>query len=162
MDLTRRPICMLDYTEPLLHRKHQIVVSKILISKTMLKPTKDRFDIQITQANKTVSKSFELDKNIKCIKGVLVTSNRDELMYHRGTQKIEINKEEYFPENYESKLLMSGVNVAPNHRYYHLGNVNPGNGIINLVYTDSDDGLTTFAPYRVSLYVDTEREDMLS
>lgn len=128
----------------------------------MLKPTKDRFDIQITEANKTVSKSFELDKNIKSIKGVLVTSNRDELMYHRGTQKIEINKEEYFPENYESKLLMSGMNVAPNQRYYSLGNVNPGNGNINLTYTDSDDGLTTFSPYRVSLYVDTEREDMLS
>lgn len=128
----------------------------------MLKPTKDRFDIQVTEANKTVSKSFELDKNIKSVKGVLVTSSRDELMYHRGTQKIEINKEEYFPENYESKLLMTGINVAPNQRYYNLGSVNPGNGIINLVYTDSDDGITPFSPYRVSLYVDTEREDMLS
>lgn len=127
----------------------------------MLKPVKKRFDVQVTGANQSVSKSFELDKNIKAVKGVLVTSDKDDLLYYRGTQKIEINKEEYFPDNYESKLLMSGINVAPKQRYYDLGNVNPGNGIIKVVYTDTDDGRTHFEPYRVSLYVDCEMEDEL-
>jgi len=127
----------------------------------MLKPVKKRFDIPVTEANKTVSKTFELDKNIKAVKGVLVTSDKDDLLYFRGTQKIEINKEEFFPENYESKLLMSGVNVAPKQRYYDLGDVNPGNGSVKLTYTDSDDLRTQFTAYRVSLYLDCEMEDEL-
>lgn len=127
----------------------------------MLKPVKKRFDVIIKEPRQAVTKTFELDKNIKAVKGVLVTSDKDDLLYYRGTQKIEINKEEYFPENYESKLLMSGINVAPKQRYYDLGNVNPGNGIIKLIYTDSEDGRTRFEPYRVSLYVDCEMEDAL-
>lgn len=127
----------------------------------MLKPVKKRFDVQVKEPRQAVTQTFELDKNIKAVKGVLVTSDKDDLLYYRGTQKIEINKEEYFPENYESKLLMSGINVAPKHRYYDLGNVNPGNGIIKLIYTDNEDGRTRFEPYRVSLYVDCEMEDTL-
>ncbi len=127
----------------------------------MLQPIKKRFDIQINAANSSVSKPFELDKNIKLIKGVLVTSDKDDLLYYRGTQKIEINNKEYFPENYESKLLMTGLNVAPNLRYYPLGDVLIGNGIIKLSYTDTDDSRTPFVPYRVALYVDCMMEDEL-
>lgn len=128
----------------------------------MLKPVKKRFDIPVTEANKKVSKTFELDKNIKAVKGVLITSDKDDLLYFRGSQKIEINKEEYFPDNYESKLLMSGVNVSPKQRYYDLGNVNPGNGSVKVEFTDTDDARTPFVPYRVSLYLDCEMEDVLS
>lgn len=125
----------------------------------MLKPVKKRFDITVTAANQTVTQSFDLDKNIKLVHGVLVTSNKDDLLYYRGSQKIEINKEEYFPENYESKLLMSGINVSPKARYYDLGNINPGNGSVKIVYQDADDGRTVFSTYRVSLYLDCEMED---
>ena len=127
----------------------------------MLKPVKKRFDIQITTARESVNKPFELDKNIKAVKGVLVTSDKDDLLYYRGTQKIEINNAEFFPDNCESKLLMSGINVAPKQRYYDIGSVSPGNGIIKLSYTDNEDGRTRFEPYRVSLYVDCEMEDEL-
>lgn len=127
----------------------------------MLKPVKKRFDIQIAAARDSVNKTFELDKNIKAVKGVLVTSDKDDLLYYRGTQKIEINNSEFFPDNYESKLLMSGINVPPKHRYYDIGSVSPGNGIIKLSYTDTEDGRTRFEPYRVSLYVDCEMEDEL-
>jgi hypothetical protein len=127
----------------------------------MLKATKKRFDIKITQANSTVSDTFELEKNIVKVHGVLVTSDKDDLLYYRGTQKIEINKEEFFPDNYESKLLMSGINVSPKQRYYDLGGVAPGNGRVQIVYKDLDDGRTRFEPYRVSLYLDCEMEDTL-
>ncbi len=127
----------------------------------MLKPVKKRFDLQVVAAKSTVTQTYELDKAIKNIKGVVFTSDKDDLLYYRGTQKLEINKEEYFPENYESKLLMSGINVEPKKRYYDLGNVNPGNGIIKVVFTDNEDGRTAFVPYRVSLYVDCEMEDQL-
>ncbi|MFO0433746.1 MAG: hypothetical protein ACK5ZT_00765, partial [Sphingobacteriaceae bacterium] len=127
----------------------------------MLKVIKKRYDIQVIEANKGVNKSFELDKNIKKINGVLVTSDKDDLLYYRGTQKIEINNQEFFPENYESKLLMSGINVSPNQRYYIINTENIGNGIVKLSYTDADDGRTAFVPYRVSLYVDCVMEDEL-
>ena len=127
----------------------------------MLKATKKRFDIKILLANSTVSDTFELDKNIVKVHGVLVTSDKDDLLYYRGAQKIEINKEEFFPENYESKLLMSGINVAPKQRYYDLGGITPGNGRVQITYKDLDDGRTVFAPYRVSLYLDCEMEDEL-
>lgn len=117
---------------------------------------KKRFDLNITEANKTFSKDFELDKTIIAIKGVLLTADKDDLLYFRGTSKIEINKEEYFPDNYESKLLMSGINVPPKSRYYELGNVPAGNGIVKLSFTDLDDGRTAFAPYRVSIYLDCQ------
>jgi YbbR domain-containing protein len=127
----------------------------------MLKATKKRFDIKIVQANSTVRDTFELDKNIVKVNGVLVTSDKDDLLYYRGTQKIEINKEEFFPDNYESKLLMSGINVSPKQRYYDLGGASTGNGRVQITYKDLDDGRTVFSPYRVSLYLDCEIKDEL-
>src|SRR4051812_12583771 len=136
--------------------KNQTKIKKII---KMLKPVKKKFDVQITEFKSSISKTFELDKNIKSVRGVLVTSDKDDLLYYRGSQKLEINKEEYFPDNYESKLLMSGINVSPKQRYYDLGNVNPGNGSVKMVFTDADDGRTVFSPYRVSLYMDCEIEE---
>jgi hypothetical protein len=127
----------------------------------MLKPIKKRFDIQVNSEGENITKTFELDKNIKSVKGLLLTSDKDDLLYYRGSQRIEINKIEYFPDNYESKLLMSGINISPKARYYDLGNVNPGNGTIKLVYVDFPDGRTVFETYRVSLYIDCDMEDGL-
>jgi hypothetical protein len=125
----------------------------------MLKPVKKRFDLQIPGPNKIVVKQFELDKTVKAVKGVLITSDKDDLLYYRGSQKIEINKMELFPDNYESKLLMSGINVAPRQRYYDLGTVNPGNGSVRITYQDTDDERTPFSAYRVSIYLDCEAEE---
>ncbi len=120
----------------------------------MQKNIKKRFTILITQAKQTVNKTFELDKTARLINGLVLTSDKDDLLYYRGEQKIEINGEEYFPEDYESKLLMSGINVAPNSRYYNLGGIPPGNGAVKIVYQDVEDGRSVFTPYRVSLYID--------
>ncbi len=127
----------------------------------MLTPVKKRYDIQVTSANQTFTQTFELDKNIQVIKGLLFTSDKDDLLYYRGTQRVEINNKEYFPDNYESKLFMSGINVSPATRYYPLANVNPGNGMVKISYQDKDDGRSVFTPYRVSLYLDCEMEDEL-
>lgn len=122
----------------------------------MGKRIKKRFDIDVASANATFSKTFELDKSIIAIHGLLFTSDRDDLMYYRGSQKIEINREEIFPEQYESKLLMTGVNVSPNERYYKLGGLVPGNGKVKVDYKDTNDDRLPFAAYRVSLYLDCE------
>lgn len=124
----------------------------------MNKLIKKRFDVPVTEANAVFSHTFDLDKNIISVKGILMTSDKDDLMYYRGSQKIEINKEEIFPEYYESKLLMTGINVSPNQRFYDLGGKPAGNHAIKVEYRDSDDSRANFEQYRVSVYVECEAE----
>jgi hypothetical protein len=119
----------------------------------MLKYVRKRFDLKVDQKLTSVSALFELDKDIKQILGVMLTSDREDLLYYRGTQKIEIDKVEYFPENFESKLLMCGINVTPSKRYYDLENVSAGSGRINVLFKDNENTLaSSFTPYRVSFY----------
>lgn len=125
----------------------------------MTKIVHKRFDIDVTVENGTVSKTFELDKDIVKVKGVGISSNRDDLLYARGEQRIEINREEFFPENYESKRLMAGVNSNVNERYYVL-DVPSGNKTIKVDYRDVTNELAFFRPYRVSYYFICEKEEM--
>jgi len=117
---------------------------------------KKRFDIPVTAAGGSYSQTFELDKTITKIKGLLFTSDRDDLLYYRGSQRVEINKEEIFPLEYESKLLMSGINVSPNDRFYDLGGLPPGNGHVKIDYKDTNYDAAPFVAYRVTLYLDCE------
>ncbi len=121
---------------------------------------KKRFDIVVKDARANVKEQFELDKNVTRITGILLTSDREDLLYHRGSQKIEINNEEIVPERYESKLLISGMNVSPNERFYKINNTATGNRILKVDYTDADDGRTSFSSYRVSIYVECEIESI--
>jgi len=127
----------------------------------MSKRIKKRFDIDITGHDAVFSKTFELDKNITAIHGLLFTSDRDDLLYYRGSQKVEINREEIFPDDYESKLLMSGINVSPNERYYHLPGIQPGNRKVKVDYKDTNYSAAAFTNYRISLYLDCEITELL-
>ena len=114
------------------------------------------FDIQVSQRGQTVTGKFELDKMAKVIKGIKVTSDREDLLFYRGTQKIEINGKERFEENYESKNLQSSLNVDVNNRYKDMRDTETGNGLIVMTYFDNQHPLYAFSPYRVSLYVEYE------
>lgn len=114
---------------------------------------KERFDIKITQAGQTVKGEFELDKNAGIVRGILLTSDFDEQLFFRGSQKIQLNDQELFPEGFESKLLMSGLNVAPDDRSITVGNIPSGNGRMEIWYTDTNHSNSRFVPYRVSIYV---------
>jgi hypothetical protein len=119
---------------------------------------KERFSVDITEAGKTFKKSFEVDKNADKIIGIALSSDRDDIIYYRGTQAIRINDEEFFPEGFESKLLMSGINVPPNERYFRLGRINPGNRKVEIIYTDSgSDDMIPFTAHKVFLYVFSTR-----
>jgi hypothetical protein len=125
----------------------------------MSKRVKKRYDIDVTAANALHTKTFELDKTVEKVHGILFTSDRDDLTYYRGSGKVEINSDEIFPEGYETKLLMSGLNVSPNDRYYNLGGVPPGNFKVKVEYKDTADARLQFVPYRVSIYLDVEIKD---
>lgn len=115
---------------------------------------KERFTLDVTAAAQTFKRSFEVDKNADKIIGIAISSDRDDILYYRGAQAIKINDEEFFPENFESKHLMSGINVSPNERYFRLGRINPGNRKVEIIYTDSGvDDMIVFAQHRVYLYV---------
>jgi hypothetical protein len=119
---------------------------------------KKRYDLHVRDANAVVRENFELDKNVSKVNALLVTADKEEMLYNRGSQKIEINGQEIFPEKYESKLLMSGLNVSPNERYYTIVNNGIGNRIMKVEFADNADGRSSFSPYRVSIYLECEIE----
>lgn len=119
---------------------------------------KKRYDLLVPQSGAIVREQFELDKNVSKVNAILLTSDKEEQLYNRGTQKIEINGQELFPEKYESKLLMSGINVSPNDRYYKLENIAVGNRIMKVEFTDAQDSRSSFSAYRVSVYLELELE----
>lgn len=119
---------------------------------------KKRFDLQISEAGAIKREQFELDKNVSKVNAILLTSDKEEQLYNRGSQKIEINGQEIFPEKYESKLLMSGLAVSPNDKFYKLPSVTIGNRIMKVEYADSNDSRSAFSAYRVSVYLELETE----
>ena len=113
---------------------------------------KERFDITVTSPGASFRGEFELDKNANYLLGISLTSDREDLLFYRGSQKIQLNDTELFPERFESKLLMSGLNVAPDNRMITLGELPTGNGKLDVLYQDSEHTYTSFAPYRVTIY----------
>ncbi len=114
---------------------------------------KERFDVKVTEPNQVFKGEFELDKNANYVTGIILTSDKDDLLFYRGSQKIQINDKELFPEDFESRLLMAGLNVAPDDRAISVGNIQSGNGRVEMWFKDSDHGTTKFTPYRVTIYI---------
>ena len=115
---------------------------------------KKRYSFTVDTANTTYPKKFDLDKNVKLVRGLLMNSDRPNLLFYRGSQKIELSGIELFPEDYESKLLMSGMSVPPDQKYADLGDdVLAGNGELKVQYKDKDNSNTFFEPYEVSVYL---------
>jgi len=125
--------------------------------------THERLDIEVTTADAVHSKTFTLDKTIVKILGIGIASDRSDLMYHRGTQKIEINRQVIYKENYQSQRLQTSLNTPVNDRYYKIekGGIEPGNGQVTVEYKDNNNILIAFAPYRVSVYLYCETTDNL-
>lgn len=113
---------------------------------------KERFDILIDNANEVKKAEWELDKNADFLYGVAVTSDKEEHLYYRGSQKLQVNDQELFPEDFESKLLMTGLSVAPNNRMIKVGIVKTGNGLVEVWFKDTNHPKVSFTPYRVSFY----------
>lgn len=104
-----------------------------------------------------VNKKFDLDKNVKLVRGIMLSSDKPNLLFYRGSQRIEISGDEIFPEDYESKLLMSGIAVAPDQKYRTLGNgVIAGNGEVKIQYKDTMNPNASFTTYKVIMILQCE------
>ena len=113
---------------------------------------KERFDLLITAADQNFKAEFTLDKSAQYLLGISVTSDRDDLLFYRGSNRIYLNEKELFPDGFESKLLMAGLNVAPDQRMITLGELPTGNGILDVNFKDTSDSISSFVPYRVTYY----------
>jgi hypothetical protein len=115
---------------------------------------KEWVDVQVTDANGVYKAKFEIDKHAEAIIGIAITASADDQLYYRGSQRIAISDVEVYPEDYESKMLMQGLNVPVNQRIVSLGEeLAPGNRIVEIDYKDTDNPAVAFAAYRVRLYV---------
>jgi len=118
------------------------------------------FDINVTEADKTYSVSYELDKTIGYITGIDFTTNRDKLMYQRGTHKLEVNRFEVFPEGFPTKKVYHLPDVESHKRFYRRGDRIPvGNGIVKVEYRDTSDATAPFEPYSIRVVLDCELKD---
>lgn len=117
-------------------------MEKRLIDKT--------FTFLVEAEGQPVNKKFDLDKNVKLVHGIAISSDRPNLLFYRGSQRIELSGDELFPEDYESKMFMSGMAVAPDDKYKSLGNgVVAGNGELKIQFKDSTNPQAPFAAYKV-------------
>lgn len=115
------------------------------------------FSFLVDAEGAPVNKKFDLDKNVKIVHGILLSSDRPKLLFYRGSQRIEISGDEIFPEDYESKILMSGISVPPDSKFRKLGNgVVAGNGEVKIQYKDTANASASFVPYRVIITLQCE------
>lgn len=119
------------------------------------------FDINVTDADKTYTVSYELDKTIGYIMGIDFTTNRDKLMYQRGTHRLEVNRFEVFPEGFPTKKVYHLPDVEAHKRFYRRGGKIPvGNGIVKVEYKDTSDASAPFEPYNIRVVLDCELKDI--
>ncbi len=118
------------------------------------------FDILVTEADKTYSVTYELDKTVAYITGIGLDTNREKLLYQRGTQKIEINRQEIVPEGFLSKRLYHLPTIEAHLRFLRRGGKIPvGNGIVKVDYKDTSDALAPFEPYWIRITLDCILKD---
>lgn len=115
------------------------------------------FSFLVTTENTSYKLKFDLDKNVKLVSGLLLSSSDPRKLFFRGSQRIEISGDELFPEGYESKLLMSGISVPPSDRFVDLGDgVLSGNCEVKIQYVDEANDNAVFNPYKVTLTLKCE------
>jgi hypothetical protein len=121
----------------------------------MPKPKIQRFTIAVTGADASYKKEFDFEVDTHKVLSVQCTASSPDKAYFRGTQRIEINNDELYPDGYESKLLMSNSGVAPDQRFVALGEIDPGNRKLKITYQDAAHTLSAFAAYTVTYVFQT-------
>jgi len=115
------------------------------------------FSVQVDTPGISYNRKFDMDKNVRVVLGLLMSADDPRKLFFRGSQRIEISGDELYPEDYESKLVMSGISVSPNDKYVNLGNgVLSGNGEVKILYKDTENLNAVFEPYKIMLVLKCE------
>ena len=107
------------------------------------------FKFAITQSGQQVAQVFVVDDDVVAITGIALSSDRENLLWYRGTQEVRVSGDEIFPRDYESKRLQYGVDSTE--RYFDLGEAPVPNRRVEVNYVDWDSPAATFAPYTVTV-----------
>ena len=125
----------------------------------MPKTIRKRYDFEpFTTAGQARRLEIDLDKGTIALTGILLTADRDDMLYVRGTMQASLSGEELIPEDHHARLLMSGLGVPPAQRFLPM-DAAPGNGKLKAVLSDTGGTASTFSPYTVSLYIETKIHD---
>ena len=123
----------------------------------------DFFTLKIESEGQTASIEPTLSDRFANIRQILVTSNRKDLAVFRGSVKLNIGDIEVLPKGYRAELLIPSVQHAPDEKFRTLLDV-AGTEVsreIFFEYTDDANGIGTFAPHEVYLYVRGDRKDKI-
>jgi hypothetical protein len=118
----------------------------------MSRPLDKVFSFLVDTEGQPVNKKFDMDKNVKLVIGLQLSSDSPKHLFYRGSQRIELSGDELYPEDFESKALMSGIAVPPDEKYKTLGDgVIPGNGELKIQFKDTPNPNAPFTPYKVNI-----------
>lgn len=121
----------------------------------------DIFTIYVTEAGQRVTEEFEFNLDAYTLHGIQVTSDFEDLVFYRGTVGLYLGGFEIAPEEYDAKLLLSGLNVATGDRPQPTS-LDVGNNRFEVKYTDTEHPYAAFRPYKVKftcrLSIDTRAE----
>ncbi|MBL6445725.1 hypothetical protein JMN32_05355 [Fulvivirga sp. 29W222] len=96
------------------------------------------FQFKVEEAGKLVTKDWELSKRTVRIKGIQLSSSYYDKLFLRGTLKVEIGGEEIIPEGFPCRAFLSTGDVSPSERFFHLGDVPPGDLSLKFRFQDND------------------------
>lgn len=116
----------------------------------------ERFESSIIQDGKASRIEFEVGKDVQHVLAIQLSSDNDAMPFHRGTLGMTLNGSEVFPEGWQAKKLMAGLNVSPNDRMYNLQSepgLPRGNGKVVLTYQDNANALQAYGAYLIHVYV---------
>ncbi|WP_010182638.1 hypothetical protein [Aquimarina agarilytica] len=115
------------------------------VNKSKVKESRIVFQLNIDKSEGIItSNGWEFPKQTKAIKGIQLSSDYPNKLYHRGSQRIEIGGDEIFPDQFQSSLLMSSLAVAPKERFFDLGEVAPNDLSVKIRYQDENHSQAVF------------------
>ena len=111
--------------------------------------------IPVTQSGEKVKFSADTDKMYRQITGLHASLSEDKAV--TGTSlELKISDKEIFPEEFEIKMVTTGMNVPPNDRFYERINEEANGSRIEGRLSDS--GLADTYPYIAKLYLRLEEK----
>ena len=111
--------------------------------------------IPVAQSGEKVKFSADTDKMYRQITGLYASLPEDKAV--TGTSlELKISDKEIFPEDFEIKMISTGMNVSPNERFYERINEEANGSRIEGRLSDS--GLADTYPYIAKLYLRLEEK----
>lgn len=122
-----------------------------------MKIIRKSFTLTVSSADSTFKETFDIDKNVSRITGLLFTANLDAKLFYRASCGVYLSGEEVFPDDYQCKLLMNGLGVPAKERYFPI-DFSPGNYQVKIHITDSSHPTEIFTAYDVTMYLEMETQ----